>query len=103
MFRPELDADAIGDIRMALDQGQVLGDSHFLADIERATGEGFVDRPARVRIRTGALAGRTAELLVDPLVVPHLWVKTRRLVVTVSGDLTRAELLAVAGSLRAAR
>ncbi len=56
-----------------------------------------------MRIRTGALAGRTAELLVDPLVVPHLWVKTRRLVVTVSGDLTRAELLAVAGSLRAAR
>ena len=39
LFRPELDDDAIGDIRMALDQGQVLGDSHFLADIERATGE----------------------------------------------------------------
>jgi putative transposase len=39
MFRPELDADAIGDICMALDQGQVLGDSRFLADIEWATGE----------------------------------------------------------------
>ena len=39
LFRPELDADAISDIRMALDQGQALGDSRFLADIERATGE----------------------------------------------------------------
>ena len=39
LFRPELDGDAIGDIRMALDQGQPLGDSRFLASIERATGQ----------------------------------------------------------------
>jgi putative transposase len=39
LFRPELDADGISDIRMALDQGQPLGDSRFLARIERATGQ----------------------------------------------------------------
>ena len=39
LFRAELDTDAIGDIRMALDQGQPLGNSRFLASIERATGE----------------------------------------------------------------
>ena len=39
LFRPEQDADAISDIRIALDQGQPLGDSRFLASIERATGQ----------------------------------------------------------------
>lgn len=39
LFRSELDAEAIGDIRMALDQGQPLGNSRFLANIERATGQ----------------------------------------------------------------
>lgn len=38
LFRAELDTDAIGDIRMALNQGQPLGSSRFLATIERATG-----------------------------------------------------------------
>jgi len=39
LFRPELDNEAIGDIHMALDQGQPLGDSRFLDSIERATGQ----------------------------------------------------------------
>jgi putative transposase len=39
MFRPELDEDAIGDIRLALNQGQPLGDSRFLDSIEKATGQ----------------------------------------------------------------
>lgn len=39
LFRPELDAEAIGDIRMSLNQGQPLGDSRFIASIERATGQ----------------------------------------------------------------
>ena len=39
LFRSELDADAIGDIRVALDQGQPLGNSRFLDSIERATGQ----------------------------------------------------------------
>jgi putative transposase len=55
LFRPELDDDAISDIRMALDQGQALGDSRFLADIERATGERREARP-RGRPRKPAVA-----------------------------------------------
>lgn len=39
LFRSELDTEAIGDIRMALNQGQPLGNSRFVASIERTTGE----------------------------------------------------------------
>ena len=39
LFRPELDGDAIGDIRLALDQGQPVGDSRFLAGIEQEIGQ----------------------------------------------------------------
>jgi putative transposase len=45
LFRPELDAEAIGDIRRALNQGQPLGDSRFLDGIERVTGERREVRP----------------------------------------------------------
>ena len=63
LFRPELDADALGDIRMALDQGQPLGDSRFLAGIERATGQRREVKPrGRPRKSKAALAGETEEL-----------------------------------------
>jgi hypothetical protein len=65
-----------------------------------ATGEGYVDQPESVTFSDGALRGRAGELLIDPLAVPHVWAMTDRLVVTVSGDLTRAELLRVAESLQ---
>jgi hypothetical protein len=64
-----------------------------------ATGEGLKDRPERIRITRGALAGQEVRLLIDPLAVPHLWGITSKLVVTVSGDLTSAEFLRVTNSL----
>jgi hypothetical protein len=39
-------------------------------------------------------------VVIDPRTIPHLWAMTDRLVVTVSGDLSRAELIAVAEALR---
>ncbi len=45
LFRPELDAGAISDIRMALDHGQPLGDPRFIDSIERATGQRREIRP----------------------------------------------------------
>ncbi|HEX5469051.1 MAG TPA: hypothetical protein VFW80_08390 [Gaiellaceae bacterium] len=66
-----------------------------------ATGEGFVDKPEHVVLEGGALDGRSADLLVVPRGIPHLWTKTDGLVVTVGGALGRAELLRVAGSLAA--
>lgn len=45
LFRTELDAEAIGDIRLALNQGQPLGDSRFIDSIERATGQRREVRP----------------------------------------------------------
>lgn len=45
LFRSERDAAAIGDIRMALSQGQPLGNSRFLDSIEKATGRRCEARP----------------------------------------------------------
>lgn len=45
LFRPERDAAAIGDIRLALDQGQPVGDSRFIEHIERVTGQRRESRP----------------------------------------------------------
>jgi hypothetical protein len=65
------------------------------------TGEGYRDEPERIKLAGGALAGVAAELLVIPRNTPHIWAKTDKLVVTIAGDLSRAELLAVAESLQA--
>jgi putative transposase len=45
LFRTELDAEAISDIRMALNQGQPLGGSRFLDSIERVRGQRREVRP----------------------------------------------------------
>jgi len=68
-----------------------------------ATGEGFVDRPQTLRIDAGALRRARAELLIVPRGIPHVWALTGDLVVTVSGDLTRAELVHIANSLHERR
>jgi hypothetical protein len=65
-----------------------------------ATGEGFVDHPERVTLRHGALAGSTAELLIVPRGIPHLWTVNDYLVITVSGDLARSDLVRIGESLQ---
>ena len=62
-------------------------------------GEGGVSGTERVRFSAGALVGRQGELVIDPMTPPHVWAATDTLLVTVSGDLTRPELLEVAESL----
>lgn len=64
-----------------------------------ATGEGFRDSPERITIRSGALAGEAAELLIVPRGIPHVWALSDELVVTVGGDLSRAELVRITESL----
>jgi hypothetical protein len=99
----------VGDIvslsyRRGLDQFIVttrpIGDDPPAWGDPLATGEGYVDEPESVTFSAGALRGRAGELLIDPLAVPHVWAMTDRLVVTISGDLTQAELLRVAESLQ---
>src|ERR687892_686805 len=68
-----------------------------------ATGEGFRDEPSRVTLGRGALAGVEAGLLIVPRNIPHLWALTDELVVTVAGDVGRADLLRVAESLERGR
>ena len=46
LFRSELDAEAVADIRLALNQNQALGGARFHRKIEKATG---VRREARPR------------------------------------------------------
>jgi hypothetical protein len=89
--------------RRGLDQFLVtsrLAEPGEVWDDPLATGEGFVDEPEPVRLGDGALAGVDAELLLAPRGIPHLWARTASLVVTVGGDLSRAELVRVAESLR---
>ncbi len=63
LFRPELDADAIADIRLALTQGQPLGNSRFLARIEQATGERREVKPrGRPRKPTAGQSGTQDQL-----------------------------------------
>lgn len=64
------------------------------------TGEGFRDDPERIHLTAGALDGVQVELLIAPRNTPHMWAKTDKLVVTVAGDLSREELIAVAESLQ---
>jgi hypothetical protein len=64
-----------------------------------ASGEGIHDEREQLTIRQGALEGEEAELVVSPRGIPHIWALTDRLVVTVGGDLSRAELVRVTESL----
>ncbi|HYX88113.1 MAG TPA: hypothetical protein VE753_01990 [Gaiellaceae bacterium] len=61
---------------------------------------GLTAHPQPVKLHGGALDGITGEIDVDPRTTPHVWALTPKLVVTVSGDLSRDELLEVAQSLR---
>ncbi len=63
-----------------------------------ASGEGFADQPDRSTVPSGALAGARAEVVVSPRGIPHVWTIDDRLVVTVSGDATAAELRGMADS-----
>ena len=57
LFRSELDAAAVDDIGLALNQNQPLGDSRFYARVARAAGE---RREARPRGRPRVVKGRAA-------------------------------------------
>lgn len=66
LFRPELDAAAIADIRLALNQGQPLGGSRFLDQIEWATGQRREVRPrGRPRKREAGTAAPEAQMPMD--------------------------------------
>lgn len=61
--------------------------------------EDFQWQSDRIVLDSGAFAGATAEVVVDPRTLPHLWALGDRLVLTVAGDLDRAKLRRIAESL----
>lgn len=66
LFRSEFDADAIGDIRTALEQGQTLGNSRFIDSIERATGQRReVKSRGRPRKQSAEPDGAQEQLLIE--------------------------------------
>jgi len=63
-----------------------------------ASGEGIVDTPEPFVVGVGALAGTRANLVVSPRGIPHVWSIGDRLVVTIAGDASGAELRHIAES-----
>ena len=80
---------------------ECLGDSSWSDPL--ASGEGFIDDPEGLTVAAGALAGSPAQLLIRPRTTPHVWAVGESLVVTVSGDATREDLLAIIASLESHR
>ncbi len=69
-----------------------------------APGEGFEPAGYDVVLTGGDYAGLTAHVVIHPRATPHLWlVRENGLVVTISGDLSEAELLYAANNLHASR
>jgi hypothetical protein len=59
-----------------------------------------IDDTAQVeRLTSGALAGLDAHVAISPYLWPHVWAQRDNVLVTIAGDLTRAQLLQVAKSL----
>jgi len=65
LFRTELDAEAIADIRLALNQNHVLGNSKFHRQIERTTGERREARPRGRPKKPGGGSGGISGEQVD--------------------------------------
>ncbi|HUQ39998.1 MAG TPA: hypothetical protein VM030_07560 [Acidimicrobiales bacterium] len=65
-------------------------------------GEGMSLRSEDVAVTKGALAGSTARIVLDAQSVPHAFIVSNRLVVTVGGALDRAGLVAALESLHEA-
>lgn len=59
----------------------------------------FGSKPEVVTLSRGAFTGARAEVVIAPVVAPQIWGMDDDLVFTVSGDLSRDELVAVAESL----
>jgi hypothetical protein len=59
----------------------------------------YQSRTRDVAIHSGPFTGRVAHVVVDPSVLPHLWVRDPMFTVTVSGDLSAADMVHVVESL----
>ncbi len=67
LFRAQLERAAIDDIRLALNQSQPLGNSRFLAHIEKVNGERREARPrGRPRVRPWADDARRSKRSMQP-------------------------------------
>ena len=61
---------------------------------------GSVSGPTGVMLTSGAFAGVPARYVVAPLTVPHLWAMKDGTLLTIGGDATADELLAMANSMK---
>jgi REP-associated tyrosine transposase len=61
LFRPQLDGDAIDDIRLALNQNQPLGNERFYQHIQQMTGQRREGKPRGRPRKTSEGEGITGE------------------------------------------
>ncbi len=61
---------------------------------------GWTDARSAVRLTDGALAGALCRVAVAPLTIPHLWAVKDGMLLTVAGDASAGELLAIADSVQ---
>ncbi len=71
----------------------------FVGDVLPKDRRRWSTRTTDVRLEEGSFGGVTAHVVVDPGFWPHLWVKKYGWVAAVAGDLTRAQMARIAGSL----
>ena len=60
---------------------------------------GWPDSRTAVKVTDGAFAGARGNVVIAPLTIPHLWAVKDGMLLTVAGDATAEELLAVADSM----
>jgi hypothetical protein len=60
---------------------------------------GWADARTAVRLTAGAFAGGSCRVVVAPLTIPHLWAVKDGVLLTVAGDASAQELLAIADSI----
>jgi hypothetical protein len=60
---------------------------------------GWTDSRTPIKVTAGALAGARGNVVIAPLTIPHLWAVKDGMLLTVAGDASAAELLAIAGSI----
>lgn len=93
VYRDGLDSFSISMRRAAPWAGPVTWSDPVLQ------GTPFADTSQIERIAEGALAGIDAYVSISPVLWPHVWAQHGDVVVTIAGDLSRAELLQVTRSL----
>jgi hypothetical protein len=60
---------------------------------------GWADARTRIELTRGAFAGARGAVVIAPLTIPHLWAVKDGILLTVAGDCSAEQMLAIADSM----